>query len=114
MSETAQKVFHKFLVYAPDKRDEGALGRRLSVRDQHVVVTRQNIASGFIRVASALITPESLDQEQKKMVGSVFICEAENAEKVREMIEADIYYTSDVWDPEKIVILGMLPATPLP
>ncbi|KAJ7253749.1 hypothetical protein B0H12DRAFT_1017509, partial [Mycena haematopus] len=63
-------------------------------------------------VAGALLTPESLTSDKKKMIGSTFIFEVENLETVKKIIESDIYYTSGVWDAERIVILPFVAATP--
>lgn len=45
-----------------------------------------------------LLTPESIEtpDADKKMIGSTFICEAANIAEVKEMVESDAYYTSDV------------------
>ncbi|KAJ7512454.1 hypothetical protein B0H11DRAFT_1698841 [Mycena galericulata] len=104
----------RFFVYAPDKTDEGAFERRLSVRAKHLDNAAKGINDGVIRVGGALLTPESLTGADKKMVGSILILEAENIETVRTMIETDIYYTSGVWDPERLVILPFVAATPFP
>ncbi|KAJ6491303.1 hypothetical protein C8R47DRAFT_941259, partial [Mycena vitilis] len=101
-----------FAVYAPDKTDEGAFDRRLSVRATHLENSAKRPA-GQVRVGGALLTPESLTGGEKKMVGSMIIFQAENIEAVRAIIEGDIYYTSGVWDPERLVILPFASATPL-
>jgi hypothetical protein len=46
----------------------------------------------------AMLSPESIETptSEKKMVGSVFVIEAENIVAVRKAIEEDIYYTSGV------------------
>ena len=42
-------------------------------------------------------TPESIvPGAEKKMVGSIFICEADSLEAVRKLMENDVYYTSGV------------------
>jgi hypothetical protein len=80
-------------------------------------------------VGGVLHTPETIDSEQKRFVGSTFICEAANIDEVWEAIKGDIYYTTGVvrfcfhmqdrwliikqWDAEKIVVLPILVATPL-
>ncbi|KAF8217717.1 hypothetical protein K438DRAFT_1556119 [Mycena galopus ATCC 62051] len=114
MSTSAPPALHKFFVHAPDKTDPDAFSRRLSVRTKHLEVARKAIDAGSIRVAGALLTPESLLSSDKKMIGSTFIFEAENIETVKKIIESDIYYTSGVWDPERIVILPFVAATPFP
>lgn len=45
-----------------------------------------------------MLTPESIASPtaEKKMIGSVFICEAESLEAVRELVEGDVYYTGAV------------------
>ncbi|TFK44500.1 hypothetical protein BDQ12DRAFT_717646 [Crucibulum laeve] len=103
-----------FFVYAPDKTDEGALDRRLSVREAHLKVAKERVANGFIRVGGMMTTPETMLAEKKKMVGSMFVCQAESIEEVKKAVETDIYYTSNVWDAEKIVILPFFAATPIP
>ncbi len=44
---------HKFIVYAPNMTDEGALQRRLSVRPAHLQRAKEEIAKGVI---SAFLT----------------------------------------------------------
>ncbi|KAI0667082.1 hypothetical protein C8Q78DRAFT_983090 [Trametes maxima] len=97
---------HKFLVYAPDMADEGALQRRLSVRQAHLARAKEEEAKGVVKLGGALLTPDSIVSQtaEKKMVGSVFICEAESVDAVRKLMESDVYYTSGVWDKQKMVI----------
>jgi len=101
-----------FFVYAPDKTDEGTFQRRLSVRPTHLVRSTGMFETGFIRAAGAMLTPESVETptSEKKMIGSVLIMEAENMAAVRKAVEEDIYYTSGVWDPEKLLITPWVPA----
>ncbi|KAJ7707832.1 hypothetical protein B0H16DRAFT_1481541 [Mycena metata] len=107
-------TLHKFIVYAPDKTDEGAFERRLSVRAKHLENAAKKIEDKTILVGGAMLTPESLTGADKKLTGSVLIYQAENLETVRGWIESDIYYTSSVWDPEKLVIAPFVAATPFP
>ncbi|KAI9069350.1 hypothetical protein FKP32DRAFT_1559905 [Trametes sanguinea] len=106
LSSTAQPPRHKFVVFAPDMTDDGAFQRRLSVREQHLNDARRNASTGVIKLAGAMLTPESIESPtaEKKMVGSVFICEAESLQHVRELFTRDVYYTSGVWDQDKLVI----------
>ncbi|KAM5545056.1 hypothetical protein V8D89_001167 [Ganoderma adspersum] len=99
---------HKFIVYAPDMSDEGALQRRLSVRQSHLDNATAQARNGVVKLGGAMLTPESIvPGAEKKMVGSIFICEAESLESVRNLMENDVYYTSGVWDKEKLVILPL-------
>lgn len=48
-----------------------------------------------------------------KMKGSVLMCVADTEEEVWDRVKKDVYYTSDVWDKEK-VSLGLREAYPGP
>ncbi|KAG5646824.1 hypothetical protein DXG03_002201 [Asterophora parasitica] len=73
----------RFMVYAPDKTEEGTFEKRLSVRQTHLDEVKGKISGGFIRVGGVLLTPESIETptSDKKMVGSMFICEAKDIEE---------------------------------
>ena len=44
-----------------------------------------------------MLTPTSLAPgAEKRMVGSVFVCEAESLADVRRLMEGDVYYTGGV------------------
>ncbi|KAI1784519.1 hypothetical protein LXA43DRAFT_901498 [Ganoderma leucocontextum] len=98
----------KFIVYAPDMSDEGAFQRRLNVRQSHLDNATNQAKKGIVKVGGAMLTPESIvPGVEKKMVGSIFICEADSLETVRNLMENDVYYTSGVWDKEKLVVLPL-------
>ncbi|OBZ67142.1 hypothetical protein A0H81_12986 [Grifola frondosa] len=105
-------TLHKFVVYAPDMSDAGALQRRLSVRPVHIERAGGLGEEGFIKLGGALLTPDSIASPtaEKKMVGSLFICEADSLETVKKIMEEDVYYKENVWDKEKLVILPFAPA----
>jgi hypothetical protein len=53
-------TLHKFLVYAPDKTDEGAFARRMSVRAKHLENAAKAVSEGLIRELSFyLVIPDS-------------------------------------------------------
>lgn len=62
------------------------------------------------------MTPESVDAAaaDRKFRGSCMIFEGESIDAVRQLVEEDLYYKTDVWDKEKIVILPIALATGLP
>ncbi|KAJ7851855.1 hypothetical protein B0H14DRAFT_2761206, partial [Mycena olivaceomarginata] len=76
-------VIRTLPVYAPDKTDEGAFERRLSVRPKHLENAAKAVSEGLIRVGGALLTPESLTGGDKKLIGSAMIYEAESLEVVK-------------------------------
>ncbi|KIM45093.1 hypothetical protein M413DRAFT_441756 [Hebeloma cylindrosporum] len=114
-TSSSNPIRHRFFVYAPDKTEDGTLARRLAVRERHLVGAKEGHESGFIRIGGMLTTPDAVTNPEapRKMLGSTFIFEAESIEEVKKSIEGDIYYTSGVWDPEKIVILPFFSAFPI-
>lgn len=57
---TITPVLHKFVVYAPDKAEEGTLERRLSVRAQHLENAQPLISAGIISMFDTLLLNESM------------------------------------------------------
>ncbi|KAF5351727.1 hypothetical protein D9756_007461 [Leucocoprinus leucothites] len=73
----------RWLVYAPDKTEEGTFEKRMSVRPTHIENASSNFQKGIVRVGGGLLTPESVatPDAPKKLIGSVFICEADNIDQ---------------------------------
>ncbi|KAI0044737.1 hypothetical protein FA95DRAFT_1561931 [Auriscalpium vulgare] len=113
-SPPAPRPKHKFIVYAPDSADEGTFERRLSVRPRHMEGVKKLLGTGHLLFGGAMLIPESVDSKPTEMVGSVLFYEAESLEEVQKTVESDIYYTSGVWDPKRIVIAPFAPAMPWP
>ncbi|KAF8637965.1 hypothetical protein AX16_010598 [Volvariella volvacea WC 439] len=115
MSSTTDS-FQKFFVYAPDSTKEGTLATRYQVRGTHLSNLKPLIDNRTVQVGGMLTTPESANLEgtDKKAVGSILIVKAKTLDEVKALIESDIYYTSGVWDNEKLVILPFFSATPFP
>ncbi|KIJ67521.1 hypothetical protein HYDPIDRAFT_108348 [Hydnomerulius pinastri MD-312] len=106
----------RFVVWAPDYTDEGALARRLAVRPSHLENANKLIQQGILRVGGGVLSADSLNAapSDRTFFGSCMIYEAETLEAVRQFIEDDIYYKTGVWDKEKLVILPIVLATGLP
>lgn len=81
----------QFLVTAYDGKDEGALGRRLAVREDHLKATAQMKAEGKTLFAGALV------DENEKMIGSVLIVNYPSREDVDKWLEVEPYMTNNVW-----------------
>jgi len=103
---------HKFVVWAPDMTDPDALHRRMSVRARHMEKVEAMRQSGFLITGGALLSPIPIDLSvlEKKMVGSMMICQADSIETVRKVLESGPYYNNDVWDKERLLILPFLTA----
>ncbi|KIK68912.1 hypothetical protein GYMLUDRAFT_153307 [Collybiopsis luxurians FD-317 M1] len=110
-SSTSGPKLHKFVLFAPDAKDS----LRSTVRQQHLSDIKPAISSGVV-IGGMAVLPESIESENApvKPYGSLVIYEAENIDVVRKMVEEDIYYTSGVWDKEKLVLLPFLSVTPFP
>ena len=106
-------ALHKFIVYAPDMSDEDAFQRRLCVRrshldgaksqarkgviSKHLDIAQEHLLTYLAELAGAMLTPESISPNtEKKMVGTVLLCESDSLDTVRSLVESDIYYTSGV------------------
>ncbi len=92
----------QYLVIAYD--NDGALEKRLEVRDAHVEGAKKLIAEGKIIEAGALI-------EDDKMVGSTLFVDFENDDEINEWLENEPYVTNGVWNMEdfQIVPVKLLP-----
>ncbi|XOB61666.1 YciI family protein [Campylobacterota bacterium DY0563] len=92
----------QYLVIAYD--NEGALDKRLEVRDAHVEGAKKMIAEGKIINAGALI-------EDDQMVGSTLFVDFENDDEINEWLENEPYVQNGVWNMEEfqIVPVKLLP-----
>jgi len=81
----------QFLVIAHDGTDEGALARRLAVREEHLATARANRESGVIKIGGALLN------DAGNMVGSAMVMEADSEEKLREILQSDPYTRGNAW-----------------
>ncbi len=92
----------QYLVIAYD--NEGALEKRLEVRDAHVAGAKDLIAKGKIIDAGALI-------EEDQMVGSTLYVNFENDDEINAWLENEPYVTNGVWNMEEfqIVPIKLLP-----
>lgn len=92
----------QYLVIAYD--NEGALEKRLEVRDAHVEGAKKLMAEGKIINAGALV-------EEDKMVGSTLFIDFEDDDEINEWLENEPYVTNGVWNMEEfqIVPVKLLP-----
>ncbi|KAG0060619.1 hypothetical protein BGZ90_003958, partial [Linnemannia elongata] len=76
------------------------LTRRLDVRPKHLVEAKELKKSGKLQIGGALLTDHSASG---KMIGSIMIFSADNAEEVRQLVEKDYYVTGKVWEHYQIL-----------
>lgn len=86
----------QYLVIAYD--NDGALEKRLEVRDAHVEGAKKMMAEGKIIDAGALI-------EDDQMVGSTLFVDFEDDDEINEWLENEPYVTNGVWNMEEFQIV---------
>ena len=92
----------QYLVIAYD--NEGALEKRLEVREAHIEGAKKMMAEGKIISVGALI-------EEDQMVGSTAYVNFENDDEINEWLENEPYVKNGVWnmDEFQIVPVKLLP-----
>ena len=86
----------QYLVIAYD--NEGALEKRLEVRDAHVEGAKKMIAEGKIINAGALV-------EEDQMVGSTLYVDFENDDEINEWLENEPYVKAGVWNMDELQVV---------
>jgi uncharacterized protein YciI len=81
----------QFLVTGYDGTDEGALERRLAVREAHLKLVESMQKEGKDLYGLALL------DENEKMIGSVMVVDFPNREAVDEWLKIEPYVTGNVW-----------------
>jgi len=81
----------QFIVIGRDDSDEGAMVRRLAVRDNHLALAQQMKNTGELLYAAALL------DESERMVGSAMIVEFDDRGALDAWLEVEPYVTGDVW-----------------
>lgn len=85
----------QYLVIAYDH--DGALEKRLEVRDAHVASTKKLMAEGKILNAAAMI-------EDDKMVGSSLFVDFETEDDLKAWLESEPYIVNGVWNMDQFQI----------
>ena len=81
----------QFLIVAHDGTDDGALDRRMAVREAHLEGAAKRAASGMTICGGALLDDDG------KMIGSASIVEVESRAELDAWLATDPYVTGDVW-----------------
>ncbi|KAA6414427.1 MAG: hypothetical protein FRX48_01176 [Lasallia pustulata] len=102
MSASSAATKHEWIVILPDH--EGALERRMQVRQDHLKNLNRQVEKGFWTFGGALLDEAPKEGGGLKINGSVMLAVAESKEEVLEVLKKDIYCTSGVWDWGKVQI----------
>ena len=81
----------QFMITAYDGKDEGALDRRMSVREAHINGANQLKEAGHLIAGGAILD----DAEQ--MIGSTMFVEFESKAELDQWLASDPYVTGNVW-----------------
>ncbi|RBR07273.1 uncharacterized protein FIESC28_10772 [Fusarium coffeatum] len=79
----------EWIVLIPDI--QGSLERRMSVRETHVKELIKHIDSGLYQMGGATLDADQID-------GSAIIARAKSKVEILDVLKADIYALSGVWD----------------
>ncbi|ORZ15302.1 hypothetical protein BCR42DRAFT_452155 [Absidia repens] len=91
MTEQARK---QFIVMISDYKDDQALERRMIARPKHMAMAEKAHETGYILCGGALFD----SHENRKMVGSMMICQAHSKEELEQKIASDPYVLGKVWE----------------
>jgi uncharacterized protein YciI len=81
----------QFIVVAYDGTDEGALDRRLAVRDAHLKSAKEMFESGKWLYAAGILNDDG------KMIGSMIVCEFASRDELEQWLKVEPYVTGNVW-----------------
>ncbi len=80
-----------FIVTGYDGKDEGAMERRLAVREEHLKLADSMRKKGNLLFALALL------DENEKMAGSILIVDFPTRTEVDKWLEKEPYVVGNVW-----------------
>ena len=81
----------QFLLIAHDGPDEGALDRRIAVREKHIALGDQMRANGNMLYGGALL------DEAGQMIGSMLVLDFPIRQEVDDWLKIEPYVLGDVW-----------------
>jgi uncharacterized protein len=86
----------QFLLIAYDGTDEGALERRMKVRERHLQNTAVLKKNGEFKCGGAILDNDG------KMIGSMIVYEFPDREALDACLRNELYYTEGVWEKVEI------------
>jgi uncharacterized protein YciI len=87
----------EFLLIGHDGTDQGALGRRLAVRERHLAVFDEFSRGGYFKYGCALL------DDDETMVGSLVVCEFTSRRELEDLwLSQEPYVLGGVWKTTEI------------
>jgi uncharacterized protein YciI len=83
---------NQYLITGYDYTDEGALDRRMAVRQHHLDGAKELRANGNYVMGGAILNDEG------KMIGSVMVLQFETEEGLEAWKQQEIYITQKIWE----------------
>lgn len=87
----------QFIVMGYDGNDEGALERRMAVRDAHLKVCADSVASGHQLIGAAMM------DDAGKMNGSCMVMNFDSREELDQWLAREPYVTGKVWERVEVI-----------
>lgn len=81
----------QFIVIAYDGTDEGALERRLAVREAHLESAKKMFEAGKWLYAAGILDDDG------KMIGSMIVCDFPSRDELEEWLKVEPYVVGEVW-----------------
>jgi len=81
----------QFLITAYDGKDDGALDRRMSMREAHINGANQLKEAGHLIAGGAIL------DEAEQMIGSTMFVEFDSKAELDQWLASDPYVTGNVW-----------------
>jgi uncharacterized protein YciI len=81
----------QFMITAYDGKDDGALDRRMSVRDAHIAGANQLKEAGHLIAGGAIL------DGTEQMIGSTMFVEFDSKAELDQWLASDPYVTGNVW-----------------
>jgi len=86
----------QFIVIAYDGTDEGALERRLAVREAHLESAKKMFEAGKWLYAAGILDDDG------KMIGSMIVCDFPSRDELEQWLKAEPYVVGEVWKEIKV------------
>jgi uncharacterized protein YciI len=86
----------QFLLIAYDGTDEGALERRMKVRERHLQNTAVLKKSGEFKCGGAIL------DDSGKMIGSMIVYDFPDRQALDACLRKEVYFTEGVWEKVEI------------
>ncbi|KAI8338076.1 hypothetical protein BC941DRAFT_502033 [Chlamydoabsidia padenii] len=94
MANEQATVRKQFIVTIYDYKDDQALERRMLARPKHLAMAVEAHETGYILCGGAIFD----SHENRRMIGSMMICQAHSEEELEQKIANDPYVLGKVWE----------------